>query len=43
MKDQFERNGADPLTTTQTELLKLMKAELAKYSEVIKKGNIKVQ
>src|SRR5262245_26878994 len=43
MKDQFEKNGADPLTTTQAELLKLMKSELAKYSEVIKKGNIKVQ
>ena len=43
MKDQFERNGADPLTTTQAELVKLMKSELAKYSDVIKKGNIKLQ
>jgi tripartite-type tricarboxylate transporter receptor subunit TctC len=43
MKEQFERNGADPLTTTPAELQKLMKSELAKYSEVIKKGNIKVQ
>jgi tripartite-type tricarboxylate transporter receptor subunit TctC len=43
MKEQFERNGADPVTTTQAELVKLMKSELAKYSDVIKKGNIKLQ
>jgi tripartite-type tricarboxylate transporter receptor subunit TctC len=43
MKEQFEKNGADPLTTTPAELIKLMKTELAKYSEVIKKGNIKLQ
>ena len=43
MKEQFEKNGADPLTTTPTELVKLMKTELAKYSDVIKKGNIKLQ
>jgi len=43
MKEQFERNGADPLTTTQAELTKLMAVELQKYTNVIKKGNIKVQ
>jgi tripartite-type tricarboxylate transporter receptor subunit TctC len=43
MKEQFGRNGADPLTTTQAELHKLMKTELAKYSDVIKKGNLKIQ
>jgi tripartite-type tricarboxylate transporter receptor subunit TctC len=43
MKEQFERNGADPLTTTPAELSKLMQAELAKYSKVIKQANIKPQ
>jgi tripartite-type tricarboxylate transporter receptor subunit TctC len=42
MKEQFERNGADPLTTTPAELTKLMKSELAKYSKVIKQANIKL-
>ena len=40
MKEQFERNGADAITTTQAELVKLMKSELTKYSDVIKKGKI---
>lgn len=40
MKEPFERNGADPLTTTQPELAKLMKSELDKYSKVIKAANI---
>jgi tripartite-type tricarboxylate transporter receptor subunit TctC len=43
MKEQFEKNGADPLTTTPAELVMLMKTELAKYSDVIKKGNISLQ
>jgi len=43
MKEPFERNGADPLTTTPAELNKLMKAELAKYSKVIKAANIQMQ
>ena len=43
MKDQFERNGADPATTTPAELTKLMKVELDKYSKVIKAANIKIQ
>jgi tripartite-type tricarboxylate transporter receptor subunit TctC len=42
MKEQFERNGADPLTTTPAELSKLMQSELAKYSKVIKAANIKL-
>jgi tripartite-type tricarboxylate transporter receptor subunit TctC len=43
MKEQFERNGADSLTTTQAELAKLMQAELAKYTEVIKAANIQLK
>jgi tripartite-type tricarboxylate transporter receptor subunit TctC len=43
MKEPFERNGADPLTTTPAELNKLMKAELDKYSKVIKAANIRIQ
>jgi len=43
MKEQFERNGADPAWTTPAELTKLMKSELAKYSKVIKAANIKLQ
>ncbi|MGH8662316.1 MAG: Bug family tripartite tricarboxylate transporter substrate binding protein, partial [Burkholderiales bacterium] len=36
MKDPFERNGADPVTTTPAELTKLMAVELDKYKKVIK-------
>ena len=43
MKEQFERNGADPAWATSAELTKLMKEELAKYSKVIKAANIKLQ
>jgi tripartite-type tricarboxylate transporter receptor subunit TctC len=43
MKEQFERNGADPAWATPAELTKLMQAELAKYSKVIKQANIKLQ
>jgi len=42
MKEQFERNGADPATTTPAELTKLMKSELDKYSKVIKAANVKL-
>ena len=42
MKEQFERNGADPVTTTPAELSRLMKTELDKYSKVIKQANIKL-
>lgn len=40
MKEQFLRNGADSITTTQPELAKLMKSELDKYSKVIKAAGI---
>jgi tripartite-type tricarboxylate transporter receptor subunit TctC len=40
MKEPFERNGADPVTTTPAELSKLMAAELDKYKKVIKAANI---
>jgi len=43
MKAQFERNGADPVTTTQAELGKLMKAELDKYSKVIKAAGVQLK
>lgn len=43
MKDQFERNGADPVTTTQAELSKLMKTELDKYSKVIKAAGVQLK
>jgi len=43
MKAQFERNGADPVTTTQAELGKLMKAELDKYSKVIKATGVQLK
>jgi len=43
MKEQFERNGADPVTTTQAKLTKLMQSELAKYSKVIKAANIELK
>jgi tripartite-type tricarboxylate transporter receptor subunit TctC len=43
MKEPFERNGADPMTTTPAELTKLMSAELDKYKKVIKAANITLQ
>lgn len=43
MKAQFERNGADSVTTTQDELAGLMKAELGKYSKVIKTAGIRLK
>jgi tripartite-type tricarboxylate transporter receptor subunit TctC len=43
MKEQFERNGASPATNASSiELERLIKAELAKYSKVIKTANIKL-
>jgi len=42
MKEPFERNGADPVTTTSAELTKLMKVELDKYSKVIKAAKVRV-
>ena len=43
MKEPFERNGADPLTTTPAELNKLMKVELDKYKKVIKAANVTIK
>ena len=43
MKEQFERNGAEALTTTPAELTKLLKAEIDKYSKVIKAAGIKLE
>lgn len=43
MKEQFERNGADPVTTTQAELAKLIKTELEKYTKVIKAAGIQLK
>ena len=40
MKEPFQRNGADAVTTTPAELTKLMAAELDKYKKVIKAANI---
>ncbi|MBI4193983.1 MAG: tripartite tricarboxylate transporter substrate binding protein [Betaproteobacteria bacterium] len=43
MKEQFERNGADAVTTTQVELSRLMKTELDKYGKVIKSAGIQLK
>ena len=43
MKEQFERNGAEPVTTTPAELTKLIKVEIDKYSKVIKAAGIKLE
>jgi tripartite-type tricarboxylate transporter receptor subunit TctC len=43
MKAQFEKNGADPLTTTQAELAKLLKEELVKYAKVIKAAGVQLK
>jgi tripartite-type tricarboxylate transporter receptor subunit TctC len=43
MKDQFERNGAEALTTTPAELAKLLRMEIDKYAKVIKAAGIKLE
>lgn len=43
MKEQFNRNGADPVTTTPAELTKLIKVEIDKYTKVIKAAGIQPQ
>lgn len=43
MKEQFGRNGADPVTTTPAELNKLIKVEIEKYTKVIKAAGIQPQ
>jgi len=39
----LEREGLDPIGSTPEELAAQMKREIAKYAEVIRKGNIKLQ
>ena len=43
MKEQFERNGAEAITTTPAELTKLLKVEIDKYAKVIKAAGIKLE
>ena len=43
MKEQFEKNGAEPVTNTPAEMGKLIKTELDKYSKVIKTAGIKLE
>ncbi|MCE9641073.1 MAG: tripartite tricarboxylate transporter substrate binding protein [Betaproteobacteria bacterium] len=43
MKEQFERNGAEPLTNTPAEFTQLIKAEIDKYTKVIKAAGIKLE
>ncbi|MGE5524552.1 MAG: Bug family tripartite tricarboxylate transporter substrate binding protein [Rhodospirillaceae bacterium] len=43
MKEQFERNGAEPITTTPAELTKLVKAEIEKYTKVIRAAGIRLE
>jgi tripartite-type tricarboxylate transporter receptor subunit TctC len=43
MKEQFERNGAEPLTNTPAEFTKLIKTEIDKYTKVIKAAGIKLE
>ncbi|MDB5922530.1 MAG: LacI family transcriptional regulator [Betaproteobacteria bacterium] len=43
MKEQFERNGAEPATNASSlDLQRLVRAEIDKYSKVIKAANIKL-
>jgi tripartite-type tricarboxylate transporter receptor subunit TctC len=42
MKEQFERNGAEAVTTTPAEFAKLIKAETDKYAKVIKAAGVKI-
>ena len=44
MKEQFERNGAEPASNAQSiELERLVRTEIDKYSKVIKAANIKLE
>ena len=43
MKEQFERNGAEAITTSPAELTQLLKVEIDKYSKVIKAAGIKLE
>ena len=43
MKEQFERNGAVPITNTPAEFTKLIQTEIDKYTKVIKAAGIKLE
>ena len=43
MKEQFERNGAEPITNTPSDFTKLIKTEIEKYTKVIKAAGIKLE
>jgi tripartite-type tricarboxylate transporter receptor subunit TctC len=44
MKEQFERNGAEPATNVSSlDLERLVRAEIDKYAKVIKAANIKLE
>ena len=43
MKERFERNGAEPITTTPAELTKLVRTEIEKYTKVIRAAGIKLE
>ncbi len=43
MKEQFERNGAEAVTTSPAELSKLVQTEIVKYRKVIKAAGVQPQ
>ena len=43
MKEQFERNGAEPITNTPSEFRQLVKTEIDKYVKVIKVAGVKME
>ncbi len=43
MKEQFERNGAVPITNTPAEFTRLIQTEIDKYTKVIKAAGIKLE
>src|SRR5688572_7132 len=43
MKEQFERNGAEPITNTPAEFGQLVKTEIDKYVKVIKVAGVKME
>ena len=43
MREQFERNGAEPVTNTPAEMGQLMSTELEKYTKVIKAAGIRLE
>jgi tripartite-type tricarboxylate transporter receptor subunit TctC len=43
MKEQFERNGAEPLTMSPADMRKLLPVEIDKYARIIKAAGIKLE